>query len=377
MGHQVTVLCTVPHYPSGQVASDFRGRMVIREHRNGVEVIRIWVPSVDRSRLAQRMLAFLVFQLLATVVGIRHRCEVVIGANPALEIFLPFQTLGALRRRPRIYSVQDLYPDAGMKLGIFRSRAVIRFIKAIEDRCLKGSDYVRVISENFAQSVRARGIPDDRLALIFDWVDTDFIQPQPRNNAFSGEWGLDQHFMVQYAGNIGLSQGLESVVEAARMLAHEPRIHFAFVGDGAGKKQLQDAVEADGLRNIHFIPFQPRDRLPEVLASAGVATVTLKRGLGSDSVPSKLYSILASPRPVIASVDRDSDTSRLVNRARCGLWVPPQSPRRLSEAILALYEDKEMRTRLGRNGREYVVANHSRQIAAIQFDRLIRSLSAN
>lgn len=377
MGHKITVLCTVPHYPTGRVASDFRGRMVIRECRNGVDVIRVWVPSVDRSRLTQRMLVFLVFQLLSTIVGMRHRCDVVIGTNPALEIFLPFQILGVLRRRRRIYCVQDLYPEAGIKLGIFRSRAIIRLVKMIEDRCLFGSDYVRVLSENFAHSMRARGMPDDRLALIFDWIDSDFIQPQPRDNAFSREWGLDRHFVVQYAGNIGLSQGLESVIEAARMLADEPAIRFAFVGDGAAKERLQNASAASALRNISFIPFQPRNRLPEVLASADVATVILKRGLSSDSVPSKLYSILAAARPVIASVDRESDTWRLINRANCGLCVAPESPRALSEAILALYHDEELRARFGRAGREYVAANHSRQIAARQFDSLIRALSPN
>src|SRR5690348_4363735 len=122
IGHKVTVLCSVPHYPSGQVSSGYRGRLVIRERRNGVDVIRVWVPSVNRARLAQRMVAFLVFQLLSTVAGIRHGCDVVIGANPALEIFLPFEILTMLRRVRRIYSVQDLYPDAGIKLGIFRSK---------------------------------------------------------------------------------------------------------------------------------------------------------------------------------------------------------------------------------------------------------------
>jgi colanic acid biosynthesis glycosyl transferase WcaI len=376
IGHQVTVLTTVPHYPTGQVAQGFRGRLVIRECQNGVNVIRIWVPSVDRVRLAWRMLVFAIFQLLATVVGIGHRCDVVIGGDPALEIFLPFVALSAIRRRPKIYSIQDVYPDAGIKLGIFRSRAVIALIEMMERRCRAGARYVRVISENFRDKIRARGVPDERVALICNWVDTDFIRPLPRDNLFARAWDLDRHFVVLYAGNIGLSQGLENLVEAANLLAYEPRIRFAFVGDGSGRRQLQDAAQGRGLSNVSFIPFQARARVPEVLASADVCAIVLKRGLGADSVPSKMYSILAAERPVLASIDRESETCRTIERANCGICVPPEDPQAMSDAILRLFHDDELREQLGRAGREYVVANHSRPIATAQFDRLIRSAAA-
>jgi len=176
-----------------------------------------------------------------------------------------------------------------------------------------------------------------------------------------------------YAGNIGLSQGLEHVVEAARLLAEKPSIRFVFVGDGAGKDSLQEAAHSSGLNNIQFIPFQPRQLLPQVLASADVSLITLKRGVGTDSVPSKCYSILASGRPVIAALDQDSDTWNLIHKAGCGLCVEPENSHALVDAILQLYRAPQLRALMGSRGREYVVNHHSRIAAAQKFNQLLQS----
>lgn len=376
LGHQVSVIAAVPHYPTGIVAPEFRGRLIQHENRNGVEVTRVWVPSVNRSRLGQRLLSFIVYQILTAVAGLRRHYDVLIISNPALEVFLPFLVLGVLRRKPVIFSVHDLYPDVGIKLGVFRHRLVINLVGWMERFCLDRAVYVRVLSEGFRQTLRSRGIPDSKLVLIWDWLDTDFIPPMPRTNEFSTRWGLDDVFVVMYAGNIGLSQGLEHVVEAARLLAQEPAIRFVFVGDGAGKESLQQLAHSSGLTTIRFIPFQPRELLPQVLASADVSLIALKRGVGTDSVPSKCYSILASGRPVIAAVDQGSDTWNLIHQADCGLCVEPENPQALAEALLWLYRDKSYRARLGANGRVYVVQHHSRMAAAQEFHQVLCSPEA-
>jgi colanic acid biosynthesis glycosyl transferase WcaI len=375
LGHQVSVIAAVPHYPSGRVVAEFRGSLISREQCNGVDVTRVWVPSVNRANLGQRLLTFLAYQVLATITGLRRRYDVMIVANPALEVFLPFTVLATLRRRPAIFSVHDLYPDVGIKLGIFRHRAVTKTIGAVEDVCLRSATYVRVLSNGFRQSIKARGIPESKIALIWDWLDTDFIQPRPRLNSFSRKFGIDSCFAVQYAGNIGLSQGFEQVVEAAKLLSREPAIRIVFVGDGAGKTALLDLITTSGLTNIQYIPFQPREELPLVLASANISLISLKSGVSNDSVPSKFYSILASARPLIAMVDRGSDTWQLVEGAACGVCVEPGDPRQLATAILELYRDEAARMAMGRNGRAYVIKNHSRIAAAKEFHTLICSVS--
>lgn len=376
LGCQVSVIAAVPHYPSGTVSPEFRGHPTQRERQNGVDVTRVWVPSVNRARLGQRLLTFVSYQFLATFVGLRRHYDVLIASNPALEAGLPFLVLGALRRKPAVFSVQDIYPDVGVKLGVFKYRPIIRAIDIMERFCLDQAGYVQVISEGFRQSLRAKGLPNSKLVVIPNWIDTDFIQPMSHANEFSTHWGLSDAFVVIYAGNIGLSQGLEHVVEATRLLAKEPSIRFVFVGDGAGKDGLQEAARSSGLSNIQFTPFQPRELLPQVLASADVSLITLKRGVGADSVPSKCYSILASGRPVIAAVDQGSDTWNLIHQANCGLCVEPENPQALADAILQLYRDEDYRAELGANGRTYVVQHHSRMAAARAFHQLLCSIAS-
>jgi len=181
---------------------------------------------------------------------------------------------------------------------------------------------------------------------------------------------LDECFVVQYAGNIGLSQGLEHVIETAGLLAGESRIRFVFVGDGAGRASLAELAERRGLTNVQFIPFQSYEKLPMVLASADVALVALKKGLSSDSVPSKVYSILASGRPLIAAVDANSDTARLIEEAKCGVRVEPHNSRGLVDAIQLIYRNLIHSQQFAESGRAYVVEHHGRRAAALAFDRL-------
>jgi colanic acid biosynthesis glycosyl transferase WcaI len=376
-GHTVTVVATVPHYPSGQVPAAYRGRWIWRSSENGVEVMRVAVPSMNRDNLAQRLLQFICYQFGATWAGLGQRYDVMLVANPALWVWLPFACLAVLRHKPAVFSVHDVYPDVGIQLGIFRHKLVIAAVASLERFCLNHAAVVRILSESFGPGLRALDVPDTKMALVYDWVDTDLIRPLPRDNAFARETGLTDRFVVLYAGNLGLSQGLEHVLTAAELLAARGDIRFVFVGDGTAREQLMANVVQHQLANVQFLPFQPRARLPEVLATADVSLVTLQRGVGWGSLPSKTFSILASGRPMLASVDEGSETWNLVKRAEAGLCVPPESPSRLVEAILSLKQDAALCEHLGRNGRIWAERHHSPQSAAEQFERLLLAAIAS
>lgn len=375
-GHEVTVIAAVPHYPSGQVLAAYRGKWIWRSSENGVEVVRVAVPSVDRANLAQRLLQFICYQLGATWAGLSQRYDVLLVTNPALEVWLPFACLAVLRRKPAVFSVHDVYPDVGIKLGFFRHKLVIAAVAGLERFCLNHAALVRILSESFRPGLRALGVPEAKMALVYDWVDTDLVRPLPRRNAFAREHDLIEQFVVLYAGNIGLSQGLEHILTAAELLAYHGDLRFVFVGDGAAREHLVAQATQRRLANVQFLPFQPRPRLPEVLATADASLVTLRRGIGSGSLPSKSFSILASGRAMVASVDEGSDTWNLVKRAEAGLCVPPENPSRLAEAILTLKQDETLRKGLARNGRIWAERYHSPQSAAEQFEKLLLSAAA-
>jgi colanic acid biosynthesis glycosyl transferase WcaI len=372
-GHQVSVITMVPHYPSGHVTAEFRGKFIWRSFENGVNVIRIGLPSVNRAHLAKRLLQFLCFQVGATIAGmsLKLKYDAVIAVNPAMELWLPFLLLVVLKHKPAVYSVYDVYPDVGIKLGIFKHKSVITAITSLERFCLTHSKIVHIISDSFRPGLHALGVPESKMVLIYPWVDTTLIVPLPKINSFTQDNNLADQFVVQYAGNIGLSQGLKHLLTSAEILSDQKDIQFVFVGDGAGREALQSQFEQRQLTNVQFLPFQPREKLPEVLASADVSLVILLEGIGSDSLPSKTFSIMASGRPILLSVDEESETWKLVDRAGAGLCVPPDDPSKLAEAILTLKNNKALCERLGRNGRIWVEQHHSPQFAAEQFEKLL------
>ncbi len=370
-GHKVTVVTMVPHYPSGQVRADFRGKWAWRSVEHGVRVIRVGIPSADRSNLFQRLVQYLCYQIGAIWRAAREDYDVVLAANPFLTVFLPFVWFVVLRRKPAVYSVQDLYPDVGVRLGIFRGKLVIALATALEGFCLKRASIVQIISDSFRSPLSDLGVRKERIILAHDWVDTDLIRPLPHENMFSRQNDLSGRFVVLYAGNLGFSQGLEHVLTVARQMAEYRDILFVFVGEGAARDNLKSLAREYQLSNVRFIAYQPREALPQVLASADVSLVPLRHGIGLDSVPSKAFSILASGRPLLASVDEESEIRKLVEQARAGLCIPPEAPLALVDAILTLKQSAELRECLGRNGREWAEHHHSPQSAAAQFEAML------
>ena len=369
-GHSVSVLTAVPHYPTGQVPPDYRGRLISRSREKGVVVIRVGLPSVDRAKLTKRFMQFVAYQLGATLPALRLNPDIVLSATPAMGVWLPYAVLTRLRRKPAVYSVHDVYPEVGIKLGIFHNPAVIGAVTWLERSCLAGARRVRILSESFGPRIKELGVEGDKLCLIYDWVDTDLIRPLPRLNEFSLAHGFDASFVVLYAGNMGLTHGLETIVNAASLLRDRPGVKIVFVGEGAGKDAAFERTKQLGLSNVMYLPYQPRTRLPEVLASADVSLVSLQKGFGCDSLPSKTFSILASGRPVIASVDPGSDTWNLVTRSQAGLCVAPDDPRALADAVIRLENDPQLRQSCGAQGRAYAKKHHSPDSAALAFERL-------
>lgn len=371
LGHRITVITAVPHYPTGEVQAGFRHGWLQQSTEAGVKVVRVRLPSVDRSRLALRLLQFLIYQLGATIAGLRCQYDVLLVTNPALITITPFAILGVLRRKPAIFSVYDVYPQVGVQLGVFRYKPVEKAVAALERYCLLKAQYVHILAASFAPALRQMGVAEDKFALISIWIDTDFIRPLPRRNAFSAENGLDDSFVVLYAGNIGLSQGLEHVLQAAHTLADHPHIRFVLVGDGAGRESLVTMAETMRLNNVQFIPFQPRERVPEVLATANISLVSLQPQVSGRSLPSKTFSYLASGRPIIAMVDEGSDVWNLITQAGAGLCIPPAEPGKLVEAILTLEASPDLRQQMADAGRAYAEQHHSHRQAAQRFASLL------
>ena len=208
LGHQVTVLAAVPHYPNGFVPQEYQRRLWTWKDCNGVWVGRAWIPSGNRANLLHRSLTFFIYQVLATLAGLRLDYDVAFIVNPAIETGLPFVLLGSMRRKPAVFGVWDVYPEVGVRMGLFRNRVVVRLVAFLEDICLHTARYIQVLGEGFVADLAFHGIKSERIVVIPPWLDIELIQPMSRQNPFSCQQGLKEKFVVLYAGNLGPAQGL-------------------------------------------------------------------------------------------------------------------------------------------------------------------------
>jgi colanic acid biosynthesis glycosyl transferase WcaI len=231
-----------------------------------------------------------------------------------------------------------------------------------------------VISDGFRRNLLAKNVPGYKVHVIPNFVDTDLISPQPRHNRFSAGHGLDDRFVVLFAGNVGLSQGLESVLQVAQLMADLPDVLFLIVGNGAAKADLVEQAERRMLTDVRFLPFQPHEVVPEMYATADVCLVPLRHGFTRESMPSKIFTILGAARPLIASVDPGSDTWDLVQDAGCGLCTEPENPSALAGAIRTLYADRTAGQQMGARGREYALSRYTREVVARQYADLLEQV---
>ena len=376
LGHQVTVVTAFPHYAENVIDPRYRGRFIRQDEHKGIRVIRTHLyTSPHKRRTLVRILSYISFNFLSTLAGLfSGQQDVILAPSPPLTIGFSAYVISRVKRIPYVYNVQDIYPDVVIKLGLLKNPIGKPLFRILERFVYRHARHITVISEGFRANLLGKGVPPQKLNIIPNFVDVDFIRPLRRNNSFRRRFGLDWRFVALFAGNIGHSQDLEHVLGCAALLQDRDHIAFVIVGGGSCKQQLEDQARKMGLRNIHFIPFQPREDVPHIYAAADISLVTLRKGIALDSFPSKAYTIMASARPIIAAVDPGSDVWNLVQQTKCGLCVEPENPQALAESIRTLYADPALRERLGRNGRKHVMEYYTRQVVARQYHELLTSL---
>lgn len=374
-GHQVTVLTSFPHYNCESVWPEYRGRLFQRDRVGQVNVIRsyIFVPS-DRSSFG-RILNYLSFNISSTLAGMfSGKQDVIFVMSPPLTIGLTAFVLGLVKRIPYCYNLQDIWPEVAVKLGMLRGRRLIAFFERMEKFIYGHSRKIFAISDEFKVNLVNKGLPPVKVEVIPNFVDIDFIRPLEKPNAFSLAHGLADKFVVLYAGNVGLSQGLEVILDAAEILRDQREVVFLIIGQGTCRDELLAQAERRGLQNIKLLPFQPESDVPQVYATCDVALIPLRRGITENSVPCKTYSIMAAGKPYIAGVDGQSTVSKLTELVSCGVCVMPENGQALADAVLQLQSDEEMRRVMGHNGRDYVEHHFAREAVTDRYRMALEKL---
>ncbi|MFM9225524.1 MAG: glycosyltransferase family 4 protein [Actinomycetota bacterium] len=356
-GEEVHVVTALPWYRAHAIESGWSGRLVRRERTPWGTITRVHpFPGRDKSNLLRRAVGFALFSVVAgvctlTAGGLRRRPAAVISMSPPLTLGLTGWLAARLRRSRAVFNIQDVFPDAAVETGAISNRRVISLARWLERVSYERSDAVVVLSEDLRVNVAAKIAPRHRskVVVIPNFVDTAAIVPADRSTDFRRELGIGDEPVVMYAGNVGFSQSLGMLFEAARRI---PGATFVVNGDGAARSTLE--AEAAGLTNVRFSGYQPKERVPEVLATGDIHVVPLRAGLGAVSVPSKTYSILAAGRCVVAAIDPGTEVTRILAASGAGLAVPPDDTGAFVDAIAGLVADPGRCASMGESGRRWV-----------------------
>jgi len=336
-------------------------RLIDVEDQGGVRILRANGTAFNRRRFAGRAANYLTYfaSAMAATTRIGPQDVVVSLTDPPI---LGLAALTAARRAGArfVFLCEDIFPEVAALLEDFHNAAVNRTLDRINRYLLREADAVVALGERMKRRlVEEKGAAPARVQVIHNWADCEAITPGPKDNQFARAHGLADRFVLMHSGNVGLSQNLDLLVEAAARLRSRDRLVIAVVGDGARRQTLEDQASRRGLSNIRFFPYQPKELLHESFASADAFLVSLKAGLEGYIVPSKLYGILAAGRPFVAAVDPSCEAATIAREHQCGTVAVPGDVDALVEAIATLYDDPLAARLMGENARR----------ASLRYDR--------
>ena len=278
---------------------------------------------------------------------------------------------------PFIYNLQDIFPDSLVVAGYTKKNSLLWKIgRKIEDFTYKNADKIIVISEGFKKNIMNKGVPEEKIEIISNWIDIDSVYPVERkNNRLIDELGLDQSkFIVVYAGNFGAAQGADIVIKAAKKLRQNENIQFVIFGGGAYFDEAKK--ESENLDNVVVHTLMPQNRISEVYSLGDIALITCKKGTGAAGMPSKLWSIMACNTPIIASFDKDSDLADAIRNSGAGICVEPENVFALVSAIEKACKLKENDSNFT-DLRNYVSTYASKQVCVVKYIQLIKDCIQN
>jgi colanic acid biosynthesis glycosyl transferase WcaI len=339
-GHSVQVVTGFPMAPYWRVWDGYRGKLFHRETIHGVPVQRcyLYVPREPRKSL-NRILFDVSFTVSALAGAMTSGpCDLVLAISPPLQIGLTGWLVSQINGAPLFFHMQDIVPDTAIATGMLSERSLaVRIAHALERFIYRRARAVGVIADGFKRNLIAKGVPPDKIVLLPNYIDLDFMDQTPAGGNWRSQFGLEpDDFVVMYSGSISLKQGLETLVEAAALLTDQSQIKFVIVGDGPPLAELKQQAVKLGLEHMIFLPLQPRDQLPIQLKAADVLVITQRRAVMDAVFPGKLLYYMAAGRPLLASVNAESETGRFITQHSVGVVTPPEQAEALAQAILEL-----------------------------------------
>ena len=378
--HEVTVLTGFPNHPTGIVPPKYRRkfrRLVSRESYHGVNVIRTWLLPFPNRKPYERMLNYTSFCASSATTGLfLHRPDVVIATSPQLLVGLSGWWLARCNGVPFVFEVRDLWPESLAAVGVSSQNSPLhRSLAKIAGFLYRSCDRLVVVTPAFKEYlVEHWRVPEEKIFVVENGVETSLFSRLAPNLAIRRELGAEGKFVASYIGTMGNAHGLETLLEAATLLHQRaPNVLFLLVGEGAEKERIVSLARSRGLTNVRFVGQQAREKIPAYITASDACLVLLKKSeLFKTVLPTKMLEFMSCARPVILGVD--GHARKVLKQANAGIFITPEDPAALANAVMQLANDPALRESLGRNGRQHVLQCFSRQHTAKEYLDLLQNL---
>lgn len=374
---KVQVICPTPtRGVSAQVREEYKGRKSEKLYSGKVRVRRFWAPQEGKNPIIRAFRYFWCnFRSYYFAVRVKNTDLVFSNSTPPTQGLLSTLVAKRLSKRykkkvPFVYNLQDIFPDSLINTGMTKNGSILWKVgRRIENYTYRNADKIIVISEGYKRNIMAKGVPEEKIEVISNWIDLNSVHPVSRkDNKLINEFGIDpDKFLVVYAGNFGAAQGADIILKAAERLKDESNIQFVIFGGGAYFEQAKK--EAEKFDNVFIHELMPVDRISEVYSLGDVALITCKPGTGSAGMPSKTWSIMACNTPIIASFDTDSDLADVIRDSGAGVCVEPGDVEALVNDIRQSFQKNNLHYRL----RDYVRNHGDKRICVEQYIKAFTS----
>ena len=372
-GHSVTVVTCVPNHPQGQVYDGYRNCLFQREECQGIRVIRIWTFITANEGFVKRTLNYISYLIAVVLVTPwLPQANVVISTSPQFFNGLAGYFVSRILRIPWVLEIRDLWPESILAVGAITNRRIIQLLEWLEQFAYRKADWIVPVTDSFQRFIAEKGITPDKITVIKNGANLSLYKPLAGENAMAESLDLKGKFVASYFGTHGMAHHLETILYAAKQLQDYPDIIFLLAGDGAERKNVLALHQQLKLTNVLMLEQQPKHQMPSLWALSSVSLILLRKSdLFQTVIPSKIFESMAMEKPIILGVEGES--AEIVRSADAGFCIEPENSQELAQRMLELYQQPELRSRFGANGRKHVCKYYDRVTLARKFEKILEN----
>lgn len=376
-GHDVTVITGVPNHPRGEIFDGFENRWVQKEEIDGIHVIRTWMLLAPNAGFAKRVANYLLFAFTAVLASFRaEKPDIVVATSPQFFVGIAGAIISKLKRRPFVLEVRDLWPKSIVELGQLNEGPVLSALEGLEKWLYRSASGVVVNTRTFHDHITERGVESDRIELVYNGIDPTLFSPRPKNRDLLESHGLAGRFTVAYVGTLGLAHGLTLLIDVAERMKERTDLCFVLIGDGADRAKLEADIARRCLENVKLLGLQPRQSMPDWIASIDLLLVLLRDlPVFETVIPSKIFEFLAQERPVVLAAK--GEIRRMMDEVGGALVIDPEVADQLVAAIEEVMDQPEEAARRAAAGRRWVERDFIRDDLARRMARFLERILAS